>query len=172
MERTALGSCVRRNDTALRKTGDAFASAFVDVRGMRHHVMTWGDPQAPTLFMLHGWMDVGASFQFLVDALDGMARDRARPARFRPLASGSRRATGSGTTWPTSTRCSSISRPTGPVRARRPQPRRQRRHALRGRATAARARVVSLDGFGIPAETPDVAPAKLAKWLDALRDPP
>ena len=33
---------------------------------------TWGDAAAPTLVMLHGWMDVGASFQFLVDAL---ARD-------------------------------------------------------------------------------------------------
>jgi pimeloyl-ACP methyl ester carboxylesterase len=49
-----------------------FASQFVDVRGMRHHVMTWGSEGAPLLVMLHGWMDVGASFQFLVDAL---ARD-------------------------------------------------------------------------------------------------
>ena len=31
--------------------------------------------------------------------------------------------------------------------------------------------VVSLDGFGIPAESPDEAPRKIAKWLDALRDP-
>jgi pimeloyl-ACP methyl ester carboxylesterase len=34
------------------------------------------------------------------------------------------------------------------------------------------ARVVSLEGFGIPAESPDVAPAKMTKWLDALRNPP
>jgi pimeloyl-ACP methyl ester carboxylesterase len=33
-------------------------------------------------------------------------------------------------------------------------------------------RLVSLDGFGIPAEAPAIAPAKTAKWLDALRDPP
>ena len=38
----------------------------------RHHVLTWGDPAAPKLFLLHGWMDVAASFQFLVDAF---ARD-------------------------------------------------------------------------------------------------
>jgi pimeloyl-ACP methyl ester carboxylesterase len=31
---------------------------------------------------------------------------------------------------------------------------------------------ISLDGFGIPAEGPEVAPDKIAKWLDALRDPP
>ena len=30
-----------------------------------------GRPDAPTLFMLHGWMDVSASFQFVVDALAG-----------------------------------------------------------------------------------------------------
>ena len=35
-------------------------------------MLTWGDPAAPKLFLLHGWMDVGASFQFLVDAF---ARD-------------------------------------------------------------------------------------------------
>lgn len=49
-------------------------SRFVDIRGLRHHVLTWGDPalatpEAPLLLMVHGWMDVGASFQFAVDAL-------------------------------------------------------------------------------------------------------
>src|SRR5438552_4209731 len=43
-------------------------SQFVMLRGMRHHALTWGDPSSPKLFLLHGWMDVGASFQFLVDA--------------------------------------------------------------------------------------------------------
>ena len=33
-------------------------------------------------------------------------------------------------------------------------------------------RVVSLEGFGIPAEAPDRAPAKIAAWLDALAEPP
>jgi pimeloyl-ACP methyl ester carboxylesterase len=43
-------------------------STFVDARGLRYHVRSWGDPSAPKLFMLHGWMDVSASFQFTVDA--------------------------------------------------------------------------------------------------------
>jgi pimeloyl-ACP methyl ester carboxylesterase len=47
-------------------------SEFVEVRGLRYHVRRWGEPQAPQLFLLHGWMDVSASFQFFVDAL---ARD-------------------------------------------------------------------------------------------------
>jgi pimeloyl-ACP methyl ester carboxylesterase len=44
-------------------------SAFVPIRGLRYHCRCWGDAHAPMLFMLHGWMDVSASFQFLVDAL-------------------------------------------------------------------------------------------------------
>lgn len=44
-------------------------SVFVSVRGLRYHCRCWGDVHAPKLYMLHGWMDVSASFQFLVDAL-------------------------------------------------------------------------------------------------------
>ncbi len=46
-------------------------SVFVPVRGLRYHCRCWGDHAHPKLFMLHGWMDVSASFQFLVDALAG-----------------------------------------------------------------------------------------------------
>ena len=45
------------------------ASEFHQIRGMKHHVRTWGEPRHPRLFLLHGWMDVSASFQFLVDSL-------------------------------------------------------------------------------------------------------
>jgi pimeloyl-ACP methyl ester carboxylesterase len=44
-------------------------SHILNVRGLRYHVRTWGDPGHPQLWLLHGWMDVSASFQFLVDAL-------------------------------------------------------------------------------------------------------
>jgi len=44
-------------------------SVFVPIRNMQYHVREWGDPGAPLLFMAHGWMDVSASFQFVVDAL-------------------------------------------------------------------------------------------------------
>ncbi|HKA41587.1 MAG TPA: alpha/beta hydrolase [Burkholderiales bacterium] len=43
-------------------------SHYHEIRGLRHHVRTWGAPRAPKLFLLHGWMDVSASFQFLVDS--------------------------------------------------------------------------------------------------------
>jgi pimeloyl-ACP methyl ester carboxylesterase len=46
-------------------------SDFVDLRGRRCHIRRWGPPGAPQLFFLHGWMDIGATFQFVVDALVG-----------------------------------------------------------------------------------------------------
>ena len=46
------------------------SSEFHDIRGLRYHVRTWGDARHPRLFLLHGWMDVSVSFQFLVDALE------------------------------------------------------------------------------------------------------
>jgi len=46
-------------------------SLFFDVRGLRYHVRRWGRPGARKLVLLHGWMDVSASFQFLMDALRG-----------------------------------------------------------------------------------------------------
>ena len=46
-------------------------SLFFDIRGLRYHVRHWrGDP-ARRMVLLHGWMDVSASFQFMVDALRG-----------------------------------------------------------------------------------------------------
>ena len=49
-------------------------SEFHDIRGLRYHVRIWGEAQDPPLFLLHGWMDVSASFQFLVDSLRGRWR--------------------------------------------------------------------------------------------------
>ena len=91
---------------------------FVDVRGLRYHLRCWGGagPARRTLVMLHGWMDVSASFQFVVDALGaGLARDRARLARLRPDRSRARPiATGFPTTWPISSACWTASAP-GPA---------------------------------------------------------
>ena len=44
---------------------------FIPIRGLRYHLRQWGDPvgSKPPLVLLHGWMDVGASWQFMVDAL-------------------------------------------------------------------------------------------------------
>jgi pimeloyl-ACP methyl ester carboxylesterase len=44
-------------------------SRFLQLRGLRQHVRTWGEPGGMPLLLLHGWMDNSASFQFLADAL-------------------------------------------------------------------------------------------------------
>jgi pimeloyl-ACP methyl ester carboxylesterase len=147
-------------------------SLTVPIRGLAYHVWVWGEDGAPKLFMLHGWMDVGASFQFLVDALErdwcviapdwrGFGRSGWCPDgywfadyladldalldRFAP-----------------------------------DEPARLVGHSLGGNVVNLYAgirpervaRLVSLEGFGVPAERPDAAPGKFVKWLDALRTAP
>ncbi len=51
----------------------ASRSELVSIRNLRYHVLVWDEtarPQAatPPLVLLHGWMDVAASYQFMVDA--------------------------------------------------------------------------------------------------------
>ena len=142
------------------------------LRGFAHNVLAWGDPGAPKLFCVHGWMDVAASFQFLVDAF---ARDRFVIAH-------DLRGFG-GSDW----------QPQGYwfadyladlealIDAYAPDERVDVcGHSLGGNIAMLYAgirpdrvrRAISLDGFGIPAESDDDAPRKLGKWLDALRDPP
>lgn len=47
----------------------ASRSEMITVRGLRYHLRHWGEDGAPKIFMVHGWMDVSASFQFVVDHL-------------------------------------------------------------------------------------------------------
>ena len=46
-------------------------STFVPVRQLSYHVRQWGErqPGRAPLVLVHGWMDVSASWQFMVDAL-------------------------------------------------------------------------------------------------------
>lgn len=45
-------------------------SEFIPIRNLSYHVQIWGTPEAAQipLVMLHGWMDVAASYQFVIDA--------------------------------------------------------------------------------------------------------
>ena len=54
-------------------------SEFVPIRNLSYHVRTWGkpNPALASLVLVHGWMDVAASYQFLVDAFgDGFMNGR------------------------------------------------------------------------------------------------
>lgn len=41
----------------------------LQLRGLRYNVRHWGPADGDPLFLLHGWMDSSATFQFVVDAL-------------------------------------------------------------------------------------------------------
>ena len=45
-------------------------SHFVPLRGHQYHVREWGNPQSslPPVVLAHGWMDVAASWQFMVES--------------------------------------------------------------------------------------------------------
>ncbi len=148
-------------------------SDFLNVRGLRTHVRHWGDEAAPKLFMLHGWMDMSASFQFVVDCL---ARD------WHVIAPDWR---GFGL----SARASADSywfpdyfadldalldhyAPDTPVNLVG--------HSMGGNVATIYAgvrpqrvrRLVNLEGFGLATTTPAQAPGRYAQWLDELRSPP
>lgn len=61
------------NPAPMYQTRRAFRNQFVPIRNLRYHVLVWGEPgpgKVP-LVMVHGWMDVAASWQFVVDAFAG-----------------------------------------------------------------------------------------------------
>ena len=147
-------------------------SQFVDVRGLTYHLRTWGPASARKLLLLHGWMDVSASFQFLVDALDGPWHALAPDWRGFGLSE-----TPQDGYW----FADYVADLDALVQAISPaEPVAVVGHSLGANVAMMWAGVrservshlVSLDGFGIPSEGPERAPGKLRKWLDALRDPP
>lgn len=46
-------------------------SEFLDVRGLRYHLRCWGPDGGRPVLVLHGFMDVSATWQFVVDHLPG-----------------------------------------------------------------------------------------------------
>lgn len=148
-------------------------STFVPVRGLDYHVREWGDPDAPLLVMVHGWMDVSASFQFLVDAL---ARD------WHVVAPDWR---GYGLTAAPATDCYWLPDYLGDLDAllahlSPAEPVRLVAHSLGGNMAllyaGARperiARLVNLEGLGMAGDDPSKAPARFERWLAELREPP
>lgn len=44
-------------------------SEFIRVRGLRYHVRRWGEPDAPRVVLLHGFLDVSATWQPVAEGL-------------------------------------------------------------------------------------------------------
>ena len=148
------------------------ASRSLVVRGLRHHLLEWGEPRAgtPPLVMLHGWMDVAASFQFVVDAF---ATDR------HVVAFDWR---GFGTTDSPQADTYFFHEYLGDLDrllAERFGPEAAvdlLGHSMGGNVATLYAgvrparvrRLVNLEGFGMPRAMPDEAPARIARWLDTL----
>ena len=148
-------------------------SEFLSLRGLRTHVRHWGDPDAPKLFMLHGWMDISASFQFVIDCLK---RD------WHVIAPDWR---GFGLSERVHADCYWFQDYLGDLDAMLAQlaPNESIRllgHSMGGNVATLYAgirpqrvsKLINLEGFGLANAVPAQAPARYAQWLDELREPP
>ncbi len=156
-------------------------SEFVPLRGLRYHLRHWGDPrhvtpERPPLVMLHGWMDVGASFQFVVDA---MARERYVIAPdWRGF--GLTEASQQDSYW-FADYLGDLDALIDVLLHRLPGIDQidLAGHSMGGNVVMLYAgvrparirRLINLEGFGMPATTPDLAPRQYAHWLDDLKTP-
>lgn len=153
-------------------------SRFVTARGLRQHVLVWGDADLdradrPPLVLLHGWMDVAASFQFVVDAF----------AEDRHVVALDWRGFGASETPQADTYFFAeylgdleivLDALFGVDRA----PLDLGGHSMGGNVAMLYAgvrpdrvrRLVNLEGFGMPRSKPEHAPKRIAKWLDALKE--
>jgi len=154
-------------------------SVFVEARGLRQHLLEWGDrsmtsANQPTLVMLHGWMDVAASFQFVVDA---MREDRHVLALdWRGFGASDTPAVD---TYYFTEYLGDLELVLDAVFGRDRGPIDLLGHSMGGNVAMLYSgvrpdkvrRLVNLEGFGMPRSRPEQAPARIAKWLDELKTP-
>lgn len=148
-------------------------SSFMQIRGLRYHVRRWPVPGAPKMVLLHGWMDVSASFQFLVDALRANWDVYAPDWRGYGLTQWGR----ADCYWFPDylADLDALLRNIDPDR-----PVNLVGHSLGGNVAAMYsgvrpervAKFVNLEGFGMAPTRAEQAPTRYARWLEELRDPP
>jgi pimeloyl-ACP methyl ester carboxylesterase len=151
-------------------------STFASLRGCDIHLLQWGStaPNAPLLLLAHGWMDVAASYQFVVDALDEAFVQSRRVVAFDWRGYGLTRSPATDSYWfpdylgDLDALIDQLS-PQAPIDLVG--------HSMGGNVVMMYAgtrperirRLVNLEGFGMPATRPAQAPGRLAQWLDELR---
>ncbi|WP_443114269.1 alpha/beta fold hydrolase [Herbaspirillum seropedicae] len=151
----------------------ASRSEFLTLRGLRYHVRHWGDPEAPKIFMLHGWMDMSASFQFMVDALQGQWHVIAPDWRGFGL---TERSQADSYWFPDylADLDAIIDHYAGSEAIN------LLGHSMGGNVVTLYAgvrpqrikRLVNLEGLGLPATQPEQAPGRFAQWMDEVRNRP
>jgi pimeloyl-ACP methyl ester carboxylesterase len=155
----------------------AARSAHVRLRGLQLHLNLWGDaalvrPERPPLLLMHGWMDVGASFQFTVDVM--------RDDRF-VIAADWR---GFGLSDATPSDCYWFADYLGDLDALIDHLSPDAAidlagHSMGGNIVMTYAgvrparirRLVNMEGYGVPDARAEQAPKRLAQWLDELKQP-
>jgi len=146
-------------------------SVIVNLRGLDYHCRIWGAPPAPLVVLLHGYQDVSASWQFMVDALQGDWLVVAPDWRGYGLSQWS----GADTYWfpdylgDLDALLDELS-PDAPVNLVG--------HSMGGNVSGLYAgarperirRFVNIEGFGIGGRRREPAPKRFARWLDELKD--
>lgn len=147
-------------------------SEFHSIRGLRHHVRVWGGAGAPPLFLLHGWMDVAASFQFLVDRFSRDWHVIAPDWRGFGLSEWCRDGYWFPDYYADLEALIELYQPGAPAFLVG--------HSMGGVVASMYsgirpdrvARLVSMEGLGLARHAPDQAPARYAQWLDQLKEAP
>jgi pimeloyl-ACP methyl ester carboxylesterase len=147
-------------------------SEFIPIRNLQYHVQVWGEPSPDKtpLVMVHGWMDVAASYQFVVDALSHDHYVIAPDWR----GYGQTLSAGADNYWLPDYLADldfllDHYAPGAQVNLVG--------HSMGGNVVMQYAgvrperirRLVNLEGFGMPATSPDEAPARFGKWIDELK---
>ena len=151
-------------------------STFVSLRGCRCHLLQWGQTSSdqPLLVLAHGWMDVAASWQFLVDALSDPFMQERRIVAFDWRGYGQTESPATDSYWFPDYLADldallDVISPDRPIDLVG--------HSMGGnvvmmyagvRPTRIR-KLVNLEGFGMAATRPAQAPGRLSQWLDELR---
>jgi pimeloyl-ACP methyl ester carboxylesterase len=147
-------------------------SEFVRIRNLEYHVLVWGEP-APDkvpLVMVHGWMDVAASYQFVVDAF----------ARDHYIIAPDWRGYGLTESPPADNYwfpdyladldfLLDHYSPSAPVNLVGHSMGGNIAMLYAGSRPARISRLVNLEGFGMAATRPSMAPKRYAKWMDELK---
>ena len=158
-------------------------SEFVPIRGLNYHVQIWEKPGAaasglPPLLLLHGWMDVAASYQFVVDALSDAF------AAGRTIIAPDWRGFGKTTAIGANTQADNYWFPDYLAdldflldHYAQAQPIDLVGHSMGGNVAMIYSgvkperihKLVNLEGFGMPTSQPAQAPVRYAKWIDELK---